>query len=513
MTERQRRFVRLHLARGIGPRALQELLGRYRLEAAHAEPRFEGSGGATQLVATLPLSLRELGALRRKLAAAADVAAAMVMRGRDRKLLAPSTRFVVRPVPGRARQWRGDLSRALGARDAARVEELGAGRYLVRVNPEFTPALAQRALASVPGLSVSNDTDVVMVRRPPPAPDNGSPYVYRNIGADQANAWLDEFARHAHSTRHARLGAIRLAILDDGVWRQHPALRGAVSREIDIVARRLGPSSASVRARHGTACAGLIAARLRDGGLNGIAQGCHVISITVMQRLDLGDDEATETSALVMEEAFAQAKRAGAHVVNLSWGSVGDDMFVLDAVSTGIAELRAARGGRGSLVVMSAGNFHPGEVRRVDFPGRLAAGEDHAVCVSACDEQGRFIELTGSGRTRWGSDFGREVTLGAPGLGHRTTATAGDIDGYRAFSATSSAAPVVSAVAALLFAANPRAKAAQVKQWLIEGARKTGPNRYRRRADTGLAWNTRMGYGRVDPLASLRISRGLAPDG
>lgn len=215
-------------------------------------------------------------------------------------------------------------------------------------------------------------------------------------------------------------GQIVVAVLDTGVDGSHPDLNGALAPGFDFVNLDHDPSDDH---GHGTATAGIVAARGDNAtGLAGACWTCVVLPVKV-----LGADGTGNTAAIAA--GIVWATDHGARVINLSLGSPGTTDVLSEAV-------RYAAG-RGVVVVAAAGNsgsaipFYP-------------AAEPSVLGVAATNESDRLYT--------W-SNHGAWVQVAAPGC--NVAPWPGGT--YIEFCGTSSAAPLVSGLAALVRAARPRA--------------------------------------------------------
>jgi len=107
----------------------------------------------------------------------------------------------------------------------------------------------------------------------------------------------------------------------------------------------------------------------------------------------------------------------------------------------------------------------------VDFPGNL----NNVFTVSASNEYDEFKTKTSrDGEYWWGSNFGPEVDLSAPGVHNLTTDISGaggyTEDDYTDFNGTSSATPIVAGAAGLLLSANNDLTELQVRDRLKQVA-------------------------------------------
>lgn len=180
-------------------------------------------------------------------------------------------------------------------------------------------------------------------------------------------------------------------------------------------------------------------------------------------------------------DVLAQAVRRGAPVVNMSIGLKWDDILKNRQQPLGIradtarvrrfdrtlratmhrALARRARSGVGPpLIVFAAGNDAV-DAYWAGYPNLVDEFPDWVLAVGAATASGGAMSQAGF------SNWGRLVELYAPGDGVGALNPAGSVVPVRG---TSFAAPMVSGVAALLFAFDPRLTATDVKDLLLEGA-------------------------------------------
>ncbi len=199
-----------------------------------------------------------------------------------------------------------------------------------------------------------------------------------------------------------------------------------------------------VLAGHGTAAAGILAART-DNGV-GVAGACPDCPLMLLRARDF---DAAHNVMPVLAEAVRYAVAEGAEVISLSDGVLPDDVdaAVMAEVEAALAEARAA----GVVVVASAGNDGAEVVR---WPARI----DGVLAVAAVDEDGSPPAWT---------SFGPEVGISAPG---RCVFTTLPEDGYGSFDGTSASAPLVAALAARLRANHPNWSADEVVDRILATA-------------------------------------------
>jgi subtilisin family serine protease len=148
-------------------------------------------------------------------------------------------------------------------------------------------------------------------------------------------------------------------------------------------------------------------------------------------------------SSDVLAKAIDYAADHGARVINASWGGGGSSALLSRSIQ------RA--GTKGALFVVAAGNDG---ASKPEYPANLTYG--NVVSVSALGPDGKLASFSDRGGL-----------LAAPGVGILSTTSPGK---YERYDGTSMAAPHVSGAAALLFAAHPEAKLANVRDALVASA-------------------------------------------
>jgi subtilisin family serine protease len=286
---------------------------------------------------------------------------------------------------------------------------------------------------------------------------------------------------------------IRVAVLDEGVDTDHPALKAAVAAEKDYVdgnphARPDGDDA------HGTACAGIIVSR--DSTYPGLAPACSLVAV----RIAKGDGKDAWVfddfdTADAIDWAWDDAK---ADVLSCSWvlGALSADV-ITRAIDRALTK---GRKGKGAVVVFAAGN-DDGAVR---FPGSLK----QVITVGASNQwDERKSRTTKDGETWWGSNYGEPLDLIAPGVRIATTDIQG-ASGYSpgdftlTFNGTSAATPHVAAAAALILALMPG---------LNEGAVSSVLNASTDRLTQSAGWDKFVGHGRLNMFSAVRLARRWSP--
>jgi len=309
---------------------------------------------------------------------------------------------------------------------------------------------------------------------------------------------------------------IRIAVNDTGVDPFHPDIAPNYDAASDRNYRTGQPDGSPDQSLevnwHGTAVAGMIAAKINGGGAVGVAPDAVIVSLA-----GFGEPQA-----------FIDA--ASFDIMNNSWGfsfpftddfldpAFGDFVEAIDlAISSG-------RGGFGTVLVFAAGNAYDAS-GSFGLPPGSVDGFDNAnfhnfqnsrfvISVAALDDNGTYA----SPSSELGySTPGAPVLVSAPGTQVLTTdiaGPAGDSGGdFTTVDGTSFAAPIVSGVVALMLDAQPALGYRDVQEILTYSARFIDPidqswliNGTRDWNNGGLHSNVNYGFGLVDAHAAVRLA-------
>ena len=307
---------------------------------------------------------------------------------------------------------------------------------------------------------------------------------------------------------------IEVAVVDNGVQLNHPDLMENVVAGYDAV-YNISNGGQSGADYHGTCCAGIIGAVNNNIGIKGIAYNSKIIPI----RMNQGSSFTYDTICL---NALIYAANSGAEIINCSWGGGSPSYPITTAINL---MTTYGRNGKGCVMVFSSGNQKAtNESHDVRYPAKL----DCVIAVGAINPNGMRKSFSSCDGEQWASCYGNELDIVAPGVLVPTTDLVGNNgrnpcphSGYSSmhaynggnllandcsntdytltFNGTSSAAPHVSGVAALMLSANPNLTAEEVKEIIGETAKKLDGYTfgYDGIHENG-SWNQYVGYGLID---------------
>ena len=293
---------------------------------------------------------------------------------------------------------------------------------------------------------------------------------------------------------------VTIAIVDSGVQLNHEDLRENVGAGLSHDYYGLSIFVANSGHRHGTAVAGIAAARDNLWGVRGVAPRATIYS------LNLTNAEAFLSSDMI-DVLTREAAVTG--VSNNSWALAGTGT----PLDPGIAwEMAAEQGattgfaGKGIVYVHSGGNFH----REGDNANLNGLANFHtSVAVCAIGYNGKRSAYSERGASLWVC----APSTGSSGAGITTTNTGNFYT--RVFGGTSAATPTVSGVVALIRAANPALTARDVKLILAGSARKNDSGS-RGWAQAGVKYGSTSarynyshdyGFGAVDAGAAVALAK------
>jgi subtilisin family serine protease len=295
---------------------------------------------------------------------------------------------------------------------------------------------------------------------------------------------------------------MNVAVIDQGVDLGHPDLINNLMEGYDPTGNGSKGGPVWQLDKHGTPCAGIIGA-IKDNGIGvaGVAPSCRLRPIHV----------STSTggiSLVAAADAIQWVWRNGADVISCSWGAGSNSTIISNAINEAVTK---GRGGLGCVVVAATGNENSSTVA---YPAALS----NVIAVGAISPCGeRKSPSSCDGETNWGSHYGTQLDVMAPGVLIPTTDIQGT-NGYhntsdyiQNFNGTSAACPHVSGVAALVLSANPHLTAQEVRDIIKSSAQKVRTDLYSYQNDytnhPNGTWNNEMGYGLVNAYAAVQKAK------
>jgi subtilisin family serine protease len=232
---------------------------------------------------------------------------------------------------------------------------------------------------------------------------------------------------------------IKIAIIDNGFDLNHIELKDSVLTTYDEESQSNDVSHKAFENYHGTAVAGLIAAKNNEVGILGLARNSDIIYLKYAR-------DGTSAGTI---DLFQKAEEFGADIVCNSWGTGLVSTSVKDEI---IRLSNTGRNGKGMIIVFASGN------------GNKDIGEDESSIpeVITVGSSNKFNVLSTY------SNYGSSMDIVAPGgnyIGLVTTdpigAAGGSLGNYLdglntdSFVGTSAAAPLVCGAIAMMLEKDP----------------------------------------------------------
>ncbi len=297
---------------------------------------------------------------------------------------------------------------------------------------------------------------------------------------------------------------IKIAVIDEGVDLGHPDLQANLLPGYDATRGAPGGANGSPYGdnAHGTACAGIVGAINNTIGVVGVASNCKIIPIRIAYDPDGWGWITNDTwVADGINHAWFTAQ---ADVLSNSWGGGYPSPAITEAIHNAVTQ---GRGGNGSVVVFSTGNNNGAII----YPADL----DDVIAVGAVSLNGQRKAPGAPDGERWGSNYGSELDVVAPGVlipttdiragagynpntpihlmigGNKVSSDYADQNYTVWFNGTSAACPHVSGIAALILSKNPNLTKPEVVD-IIQSTALGYPS-----------WNSQTGYGLVNAFDAL----------
>ncbi|MCB2206201.1 S8 family serine peptidase [bacterium] len=294
---------------------------------------------------------------------------------------------------------------------------------------------------------------------------------------------------------------VKVAILDEGTDLTHPDLAANMLSGYDATGNGSGGGPSNDDA-HGTACAGIVAAVGNNNtGIAGVAYNCKIIPIRIAY--DNGSGQWVTSNSWIATAINWAWNNAGADVLSNSWGGGSPSSLINTAIDNAITQ---GRGGLGASVLFSAGNGNGTVSYPANYNSTIAVA-----AMSMCEE--RKSPTSCDGETWWGSDYGTNLDIAAPGVKIYTTDISGAAgynsgDYYATFNGTSSACPNAAGVMALIYSVNPLLSHTQARQILETTTEKVGGYTYTANVagQPNGTWSNELGYGRINAYNAVQAA-------
>ncbi|MDM5221843.1 S8 family serine peptidase [Peribacillus sp. NJ11] len=267
-------------------------------------------------------------------------------------------------------------------------------------------------------------------------------YLFKKMESPNDPAYNDQWHHKKLGTNAAwtkSMGSKELivAIIDDGIDRNHDDLKGKIVKAYDTVNNR---KNIIPKGEHGTHIAGIIAGSANNGiGGTGVAPNIKLMPINVF------DGEYADTADII--DAIHYAVEQKANIINMSLG----DTSYSEALNKAVQEAYK----KGILIVAAAGNEGDmgKNVQRV-YPAAFS----HVISVAATDSKDKRPSY---------SNYHSTVDIAAPGDDILSTLPG---EKYGWMSGTSMATPMVAGVAALIWSHEPKLNKLEVEYRLYDSA-------------------------------------------
>ncbi|MFK7964430.1 MAG: S8 family peptidase [Burkholderiaceae bacterium] len=322
-----------------------------------------------------------------------------------------------------------------------------------------------------------------------------------NTGQSGGTAGEDIRAFDAWSANRGE--GVRVAVIDDAIEVTHEDLVANVvpGKSYNYRPDRRGsafPLPCNINQSHGTAVAGLIAARDNNGkGVSGSAPRSELVGFNGL---------ATSQTADIVDALNRDL--AEIDVYNNSWGS--PDIGVLNAAENVFIQaidrgIRNGRDGKGVIYVFPAGN------------GGCYATDQDRECLQENSNYDGYVNKLGvitacavdhNGRRPFYGEIGANMLVCGPSSNDTVRVTTADIQNrYQSgFTGTSASTPIVAGITSLILAANPSLTWRDVQQILVRTARRNDPSSAGWTSNFGLNFNPIYGFGTADADAAVQLA-------
>ncbi|MCL5794920.1 MAG: S8 family peptidase [Patescibacteria group bacterium] len=274
-----------------------------------------------------------------------------------------------------------------------------------------------------------------------------------------------------------------IAIVDTGINGLHEDLTGKVMAGYAFL--DLGTNEYPIDANtnsddhgHGTAVGGVASAQSNNSmGVAGVDWQARLMPVKVLSADGYGYSSD-------IANGITYAANNGAKVINLSLGGQYPSTAIEEAINY-------AYNSKGCIIVAASGN----DDSSIIYPAKY----ENVIATGATDSSDNRCQPASCG---YGSNYGPELDVVAPGTSIRTTQYQG---GYASYGGTSMAAPFVSGLVSLVWAQNPSLSNSEIFARIKNNASKVS-------AMSGSNFTNEYGYGRIDAAETISPTASTDPN-
>jgi subtilisin family serine protease len=408
----------------------------------------------------------------------------------------------------------------IDVRNREAADDLGVDRWLlVEFDGPLAAADIAARLARLPDVEAVSLDWIAFPAVVPADPMHAMHWGHNNTGQLLSYNWTNHnhetgspvgtpgFDSNAHVAWDGAQGygssSVIIAIIDTGVQTAHPDLTQVAGW--DYGSGDSNPNDDSAQAGHGTACAGVAAARANSLGPAGMAPGCSIMPLKVA-------NNAGTMSFTSIQNALYFAADNGADIISMSLGAaISSD----PATDSAIQYAHNA----GCVILAATGNENK---TTISYPAihSLVIGVGAA---SPCGERKRSSSsssevnpgvstdpngYTCDGERWWGSNYGVNTVNAAgavdviaptilPTTDRLGSAGYDPSDYSKWFNGTSCSTPYAAGVCALIKSRNPAWTNVQIRDQLRNTAQDVTS------VESGAGWDRYAGHGMVDAAAAV----------
>lgn len=191
--------------------------------------------------------------------------------------------------------------------------------------------------------------------------------------SEQVIPWGNNSINSSYLKKNESKEKIRVAVLDSGIDSTHIDLQGKIHTEYNTINSKI-PLTDDFG--HGTAIAGIIAAKNNQVGIVGISPNVELYPVKVLDSFGNGSIEN-------LVKGIEWSIEKDVHVINMSFGFSKDKKILRDAINKAI--------NKGIIIVSAAGNRY-GDV--VDYP----ASYEKVISVTAVDKRNNIADFSSRGK-------------------------------------------------------------------------------------------------------------------